>query len=92
MICFRYFYKKKKNLIGFTNFFSELLDCKPKLLILIEAPKKGKLGGVFEAKFGQNLVQCCEKTKKLVIQLSFSDTLHEVYIYKHILVVIEIPE
>ena len=55
MICFRYFYKKKKNLIGFTNFFSELLDCKPKLLILIESPKKGKLGVVFEAKFGPML-------------------------------------
>ena len=83
---------KKKKFNRFYQLFFRTTGLQPKLLILIESPKKGKLGVVFEAKFGQNLVQCCEKTKKLVIQLSFSDTLHEVYIYKHILVVIEIPE
>ena len=70
-----------------------------KLLILIEScnifhlksAKKSKVGVVFGAKFGPNLF-CCEKTKKLVFWWVFFDILLEVYIYKHDIVLKEIPE
>ena len=69
-----------------------------KFLILIESPntfhwksaKKSKVGVVF-GKIGAKLgVQCHEKNP-LVFQCFFS-ILHEVYIYKQDIVVIEIPE
>ena len=40
---------------------------------------------------GQNLVQC-EKQRKTGISMVFLNILHEVYIYKHEIVFIEIPE
>ena len=70
---------KKHFLRGFPIFF-RTNGLQHKLLILIESPsifhwksaKKSKLGVVFEAKFGPNYVQCCEKTKKLFQIFAFS--------------------
>ena len=50
------------------------------------------MGVVCGAKFGPNLVQCCEKTKKNWYFNGFFDISHEIYIYKHEVVFIEIPE
>ena len=54
--------------------------------------KKSKVGVVFGTKVGSNLVQYCEKRKKLVFQWGVFDILHDVYIYKHEVVVVEMPE
>ena len=55
-------------------------------------PKKTKVGVVCGPKFGPNLVQYCEKTKKPLYFNVFCNILHEVYIYKQEVVFIEIPE
>ena len=47
---------------------------------------------VLGAKFGPNQVQCCEKTKKQALTMGFFHILHEEYILKQELAVIEIPE
>ena len=54
--------------------------------------KKSKVGVVFGTKVGSNLVQYCEKRKKLVFQWGVFDILHDVYICKHEVVVVEMPE
>ena len=89
---------KKTIFESFTKSFSELLDCN--LLILIESPnifhwklsKKSKVSVVCGTKFGPNLVQCCEKTKKNWYFNEIFDILHEVSIYKHEVMFIETPK
>ena len=69
----------KQFLRCFTHFFFKTTGLQHKLLILIESlnichwksVKKSKVCVVFGAKFGPNLVKCCEKTKKLVFQWVF---------------------
>ena len=82
----------------FYQLFFRTAGLQQKLLILIKSPntfhwksaKKSKVGVVF-GKIGAKLgVQCHEKNP-LVFQCFFS-ILHEVYIYKQDIVVIEIPE
>ena len=84
----------------FYQLFFRTTGLQHKLLTLIESPnifywkstKKSKVGVVFGIKFGTNLVQCCEKTKKNWYFNGFFYILHEVYIYKHKVVLTEIPE
>ena len=47
--------QKKKKFNRFYQLFFRTTGLQPKLLILTESPKKGKLGVVFEAKFGPML-------------------------------------
>ena len=90
---------KKTIFKTFYQLFFRTAGLQQKLLILIKSPntfhwksaKKSKVGVVF-GKIGAKLgVQCHEKNP-LVFQCFFSDSLHEVYIYKQDIVVIEIPE
>ena len=94
MICFCYFCKKKlffilgeiKFLRGFTNFFSELLDCN-KLLILIESliifhwksAKKSKVIVVFEQNLGQIRSNVVKKKQRSWHFKGFFHNFHEVY-------------
>ena len=77
---FPFFVQNGPNKTIFKRFF-RTTRLKHNLLILIESPnifnrksvKKSKVSEVFEAKFGPDMVECCEKTpKKSVFQWGFS--------------------
>ena len=78
---------KNSNFRGFTNFFQNY-SIEHNLLILIESPiifhwksaKNSKVAVVLETKSGPDLVQCCEKIKKLSLSVGFFHILHEEYI------------
>ena len=104
MICFTYFCQKNCSPFRacpiMTPFLCKLAPPPPKTIFIQDyltyfignQPKKTKVGIVCGPKFGPNLVQYCEKTKKPLYFNVFCNILHEVYIYKQEVVFIEIPE
>ena len=91
---------KKTIFKKFYQLFFRTTGLQHKLLKLSESPnifhwksaKKGIVHVVFGVKFGPNLVQCCEKTKKNWYFNEIFDILHEVSIYKHEVMFIETPK
>ena len=91
---------KKTIFQRFYELFFRTAGFQHKLLILIissnifhwKSVKDSKVGVVFGTKFGPNWVQCYEKNKGTGISMVFFHILHEVYIYKQKVVVIEILE